>query len=238
MRRERITSIELQDVSHGFEAGKNVLEKINFKFEFGKVIVFQGAPGTGKSLLLKVSAGLVEPNQGNVIYNQKPLKELSFEEFAPMRTSTSVCFENGGLLMNKTLSENIQLGLRYNHQWRHERSGDTLKKLIDDFGIGASMHLRPSSVSASVRKIAGLIRTFVSTPQVILFDEPSLGLGDNGVSALKYWIEKYRQDGKEDELIVIASSDTRFIELFDAQKYFLSNGLLDVSKDHKKGQAA
>ncbi|MCC6276420.1 MAG: ATP-binding cassette domain-containing protein [Oligoflexia bacterium] len=238
MRRERIRSLRAENLTHGFTSEAPVLREITMDLPFGKEVVLQGAPGSGKSLFLKILAGLITPNKGDVFYNEQPLKEMTFEEFAPLRTSTSVCFENGGLLMNKTLLENIQIGLLYNHQWRRERSDGLLKSLVTDFGIEKYLSMRPASVSSSVKKITGIIRSLVSTPQVIFLDDPSLGLGENEKKALKYWIEKYRQDGKEDELIVIASSDESLVRGLNCIRYVIEDGRIIPWSESTRSQVA
>ncbi|MDZ4678362.1 MAG: ATP-binding cassette domain-containing protein [Oligoflexia bacterium] len=226
MRRERITDIEIKNLSLKFDIGAPLFNDVNLKFPLGKIIVLEGQPGCGKSIFLRMLAGLVEPTQGDVIYNGRSLREMSFEQFAPLRTSTSICFENGGLLMNKSLIENIKLPLLYNQQWRAERGGIYLDKLISNFNIKDFLDHRPAAVSAGVRKIAGLVRSLVCTPQVLFFDEPNLGIGENAVEALKHCIDEYRSEGKQDELIVMACSDRRFIERFDCERIQIKDSKL------------
>src|SRR5947199_65909 len=122
MRRERITRLEVKNITQNFGGAENLFNDISFDIPLGKIVVLEGGLGSGKSLLLRVIAGLFDTTKGDVIYNQKRLSDLSFEDSVPMRLSTAICFENGGLLMNKTLDENIKLPLLYHSQWRNERS--------------------------------------------------------------------------------------------------------------------
>src|ERR1700722_6204762 len=105
--RERIHRLELKEITHQFEGSESVLEDVSFTPTFGKIYVIEGQPGSGKSLLLRIMAGLVEPSKGSVIYNGLKINELSFDRAIPIRLSTAVVFENGGLLMNKNLLENM-----------------------------------------------------------------------------------------------------------------------------------
>jgi phospholipid/cholesterol/gamma-HCH transport system ATP-binding protein len=168
----------------------------------------------------------VTPAKGDVYYNGVALKEMSFEEFAPIRSSTSFSFDNGGLLMNKTLLENLKLGLLYHNQWRYDRNEKLLQELVEHFEIGEFLHLRPASVSRGVCKITGLVRAFLSNAQVLFLDEPSLGIGEAATKSLHFWLEKHRKESKEDEVVVVASSDTGFLAKFHGERYRLDHGIL------------
>jgi ABC-type multidrug transport system ATPase subunit len=212
MRRERILSVELKDVTHAFENSAPLLEDLSLNIPLGEAMVLEGAPGSGKSILLKILAGITAPTSGKVLYNGRSVEDMTYDEFTPIRLSTSFCFEEGGLLMNKSLRENIEFGLMYHRGWRKERSQLLFEELVAHFEIGPFLNLRPASLSASVRKLGGLVRSFLHNAQILYLDEPSLGIGEKGLAALNYWIEKHRREGKHDEVIVIASSDDKFIK--------------------------
>lgn len=231
MKRQRIISIEAKDVSIGFdEAADDLIHKVNLKIPIGKNLAIEGASGSGKSLFLKVLAGLIEPASGEVYYNNQAIREMSFDEFIPMRLSTSVCFENGGLLMNRTLLDNIQLTLMYHDQWRKDRSPELLKKLTEHFQIQKFLHLRPGNVSSGVRKMAGLVKTFLCNAQVIFLDEPTTGIGEKGVEAFKYWLDQLILTRKPDESIILCSGDRLFLEEFSCQRFEIRDSSLYPSQ--------
>jgi ABC-type lipoprotein export system ATPase subunit len=215
--RERIQKLKLSQISKSFDGKTQLFDDINFEFEFGKIVFLEGSLGAGKSLLLRMIAGLIEPTSGEIIYNKKSISSLSFEELVPLRLSTAFCFEDGGLLMNKTCLENLKLPLLYHRQWRNGRSDLLLKDLAKLFDVEKFLDLRPAQVSNGIRKTIGLMRTLLHNPQILFLDEPSLGVGDDGVKALKVSLEKFRREGVGDELILIASNDKRFMQEFEAQ---------------------
>ena len=226
MKRERVHSLKLLKLSKRYELGDLLLNEADFDFSFGELVILEGPPGVGKSLLLRMIAGLVAPSSGEVAYNNKNLSHMSFEDFAPLRLSTSFCFEDGGLLMNKSCLENLKLPLDYHRQWRKERSEKSLDELSRLFDIKKFLDLRPAQVTSGVRKSIGIMRSLLSNPQILFLDEPSLGIGEEATKALKLSIEKFRREGKGDELIIIASSDKRFIQDFKASHLKIESGKL------------
>jgi phospholipid/cholesterol/gamma-HCH transport system ATP-binding protein len=221
--RQRITSLKVQDLTVGFENHLEILKNVNFEFPLGKTVFLDGPQGSGKSLLLRILAGLVEPLAGDVLINSMSTRDMSFEELVPFRLSTSFCFEDGGLLMNKSCLENLKLPLMYHHQWRAERSEDMLRHLAACFDVTRFLDLRPAMVSASVRKTFGIMRSLLSNPQILFLDEPSLGLSEEGQKALKVSLTKYREGSKGDELLIIASSDKAFVEQFEGDHLLIEN---------------
>ena len=172
------------------------------------------------------------PNDGQVFYNGRSIHDLSFEEFIPLRLSTAFGFEDGGLLMNKTLEENLMLAHLYHRGWRVERHREMLDRLVQDFELGAFLHLRPASLSTSVKKTAGLVRAFLHNAQILFLDEPSLGLGEKALQALSFYIHNHRKEGRDDGLIVIASSDDVFVKQQNVKNVLrLEGGKLRNMKD-------
>lgn len=226
MKRRRIITIDLENVSKKFDDDSDLFSNITLSLPIGKIMSIEGPPGSGKSILLRMIAGLVEPTTGRVLYNQIDLDDMSFETFNPLRMSTSFGFETGGLLMNKTLEENLKMGLLFHHQWRHARSEALMEELVDHFDLGKFLKLRPSSVSAGIRKIAGLVRVFLSNAQVMFLDEPTIGVGDKGLEALKWWLKQWEENRKKDDSLIMACSDHEFTKELRCERYALSDSHL------------
>ncbi|MBK9294150.1 MAG: ATP-binding cassette domain-containing protein [Oligoflexia bacterium] len=224
IKRERITHFEILNLNQSFDQNE-LFKDINLDIKLGKIISVMGSPGCGKSLFLKIISGLVEPTSGEVILNERNVYNLSFEETVPFRLSMAVCFENGGLLMNKSIDENIKLSLLYHNQWRSERSQKLYDNLIYDFKLKPYLHLRPAQVSSGVRKIAGLVRAFLLNPQILILDEPSLGIGPEAMLTLKKWIEIFRSE-HDDKVVIMATQDIAFTKLLKAEVLEIKNKTL------------
>ena len=223
--RERIKSLVVEDLFLQFRPGEIILDKISVSFPFGACVAIYGGDASGKSMLLKTIAGLTPPTSGKVLYNDKDISKMSFEALTPMKLSTTFCFENGGVLMNKSIEENLKISLSYHNQWRSQRSQDLFDALVKDFKLTRFLPLGPAQVSPSVRKVTGIVRSFLVNPQIIFLDEPSLGIGEEAVETLKKWIKIFRGD-KADSLLLFCTQDKNFVEAVGARKWTLKDGKL------------
>ncbi len=226
--RERVIKIILENISLKFETREEILDSINVEIPLGECIAIYGGDSSGKSLLLKIIAGLSRPTSGQVLYNNKNVNVLPFEELIPLKLSTAFCFENGGVMMNKTIDENLKLSLNYHNQWRSQRSQDLYDALVSDFKLAKFLDLKPDEVSPSVRKVTGIVRCFLVNPQIIFLDEPSLGIGEEAVESLKKWIKKFREVSVKDSLLLFSTQDAKFVESIGAKQWTLKEGKLDA----------
>jgi phospholipid/cholesterol/gamma-HCH transport system ATP-binding protein len=231
LKRERIKTIELHNVGYIFSDGIKIFNGINKKIELGQTLALTGESGLGKSILLKIIAGIIEPTSGKIIYNETPINKVSFETWIPLKLSTAFCFDNGGLLMNKSIEENLKLSLLYHNQWRSERSQKLFDQLVDDFKLRKYLHLRPAQVPATVRKQSGIVRAFLSNAQILFFDDPTQSLGEEDVNILKHWIERFRKESLSDAAILMATNHKKIISELHCNEWKLSESNGDwVSK--------
>lgn len=183
-----ITFIGLKNANIGFEENKILAHDITLALPKGKVAWLTGPSGSGKSALLKIFAGLLSPLSGHVIINNDVISEMSFEEFLPYRLNIGYSFEIGGLLNNRTLYDNVMLPLVYHSVAPFEDCHNRTMELFKLFGIERYKNERPSSVSGAVRKATCVARAFVLEPDVLLLDEPTTGLTDEGLEAMLHLI--------------------------------------------------
>lgn len=155
---------------------KIVTRDINLEIPEGQMTVIIGRSGEGKSVLLKQIVGLIQPTSGNIVIDginvaaatQKELDEIYRKcgyvfQFAALLDSLNV-FENIGI----TLLEN---GISYNEALSIVKEKLALVHLSED-----TLLKYPSELSGGMKKRVGLARTLITTPEIILYDEPTTGL--------------------------------------------------------------
>lgn len=157
--------LKLNDVSlsyHSPESETLALKNIGFEVREEEFVVIVGPSGCGKTTLLSLLAGLIEPSSGVIELDGKPIAGSKQVGLMPQRDQL---FEWRSILKNVTLGLEIQ----------RSKSPETVEKaraLLRKYGLGDCLNKRPSELSGGMRQRAALIRTLVTSPRLLLLDEP------------------------------------------------------------------
>lgn len=160
--------LELRDVSKSYGKGAQrmrVLSNINLGIEEGQLIAVVGYSGTGKTTLMSLLAGLLHPDQGDVLLNGKPTRGPSSER--------GLVFQNYSLLPWLSVLDNCMFAVR--QVFPKESFYDQVtraKNVIDLVKLSHALDKRPSELSGGMRQRVSLARTLVTEPAVLLLDEP------------------------------------------------------------------
>ena len=142
-----------------------------------KYLILTGPQGCGRSTLLKILAGLNDPTSGQVTLNHRiDFSELTFEEAIPWRLKIGYGFDYGGLLHNRTLIDNLTLPLIYHSKRVDYGTELPLQELMQRFSIAQWSGKRPSEAPGTARKIVCLLRSLIFRPDLLLLDDPNLGI--------------------------------------------------------------
>ena len=192
-------SLVLEEV--GFTYGERpVLSDINLTVERGNVVGLVGVSGGGKSTLLRLMAGYLEPEVGNVCIGGLSMRELS----GSARAKAIGWLDQEPLLLHGTLLENIAVGVETPD---HERAIRVLHEvgageLLENLGLAGRVEERGRNLSAGQRQRIALARTLYPEPELILLDEPTTALDQRLANRLIDRIQQLAQGGK---LIVVAT---------------------------------
>lgn len=158
----------IDTVSHRF--GKNsVLQDISFASKSGEVTCLIGHSGCGKTTLLRLLAGLLNVQSGQILLNDSPLASPSVM-IPPEQRSVGMVFQEGALFPHMTVVENVAFGLRAKSA--KDRAGEWLKRV----GLAGFEDRYPDSLSGGQRQRVALARAMAPEPNVLLFDEPYANL--------------------------------------------------------------
>jgi phospholipid/cholesterol/gamma-HCH transport system ATP-binding protein len=169
--------IELRDVHKRF--GKQVvLDGVNFDVREGETVALLGPSGTGKSVLLKHIIGLIKPDSGTIIVDEKDVVRLDRKELAELRSHIGYVFQNGALFDSMNVYENVRLGITDETLYRdeaycRERVAECLR-LVNLAPETADKF--PAELSGGMRKRVGIARAIAGKPKYLLYDEPTSGL--------------------------------------------------------------
>lgn len=231
----KIESIKFEGVTFRHEANEAVLDNVDFDFPMGEICWVKGEEGSGKSSLLQILAGLQVPQGGKYLLNGENVVDMSFEEFLPYRLSIGYSFDYGGLINNRTLLDNLTLPLLYHKICSPEEAKERVGELVKIFELEKHIHERPAHVPGRVRKLTILARSLVMKPELLLLDDPSVGLGTDSVYAFADYIHKLRKEGFLKH-VFITSYDEKFMNLFEYKILHIDEGNVffqDVAKEKR-----
>lgn len=202
-------NMKFENISLNFDE-TNVFSDVSFEFPLDEIVTISGVVGSGKSSLLKILIGLTQATKGEFFINGQDVNEMSFEEFLPYRLKIGYSFDFGGLISNKTIYDNLALPLQYHGKHDPDEIKKKVDELLDLFEIKESSDLRPSAASGSTRKAAIVARAFVMEPEMLLLDNPSVGLGKEIKEMIKQLIVLRMGEGSLKH-VFIASDDQDFL---------------------------
>jgi phospholipid/cholesterol/gamma-HCH transport system ATP-binding protein len=181
--------LELQDVAvTSARAPESVLlSGVNWSVRAGDYWVVGGLPGSGKTELLAVAAGLQRPARGTHRLFGRDLTRLSEAEQLRERLRLGMVFNLGGRLFSHlTVAENVALPLCYHRNWTAAEASQQVETVLETTGLLALAHRRPDEVSHSWRQRAGLARGLALQPEMLLLENPIAGLE---LRHRQWWLE-------------------------------------------------
>ena len=167
--------IEIKNISKSFGT-RHVLRDCSLRVERGETMVVIGASGTGKSTLLKTIIGLLDPDTGHVLVDGQQVGALRPRDLAALRTRMGYLFQSGALINWLTVGENVALPLRETARLPEDEITSRVEHSLEIVGLKDTRDLMPNQLSGGMRKRAGLARSLVTEPEIILYDEPTTGL--------------------------------------------------------------
>ena len=194
--------------------GKTVLQGVTLSMEAGRVTGLRGINGSGKTMLLRLLAGLIHPTEGRITIDGKTLG--TDMEFPP---SMGLLIENPAFLGQYTGAENLEM-LASLHQ---NVTKEDVRALLEKVGLAADGDTKYRKYSLGMKQRLGIAGAILGEPELLLLDEPTNALDTKGVELLRSIIQEERQRGSA---IVVACHDAAFLESVSDEIYCLENGQL------------
>ncbi len=171
--------LELKDISVSFD-GETILDKLNLSIKDGEFVTFLGASGCGKTTTLRVIAGFISPDSGDVFFDGKRINDLP-----PYKRQVNTIFQRYALFPHLNVYENVAFGLRVSHTPDKEvrqRVAEMLKMV----NLTGYEKRKVDKLSGGQQQRVAIARALVNNPRVLLLDEP--------LAALDYKLRKDMQN--------------------------------------------
>lgn len=184
--------IKVRQLKIAFGA-KEVLNDVNFDVMPGETLAIIGPSGTGKSTVIKVLTGLLQPTAGSVIIDNQETNAFTEEEWDGLRKHMGVVFQYSALFDFLTVGENVAFGLRRHFQLDEDEIQRRVGILLDLVGMPGTQSMLPSELSGGMKKRVGLARALAMQPQMVFYDEPTSGLDPVMTMTISRLIRKTQQ---------------------------------------------
>ena len=180
-----------------------VLDGINLDVFKGENIAVLGKSGTGKSVLIKIIAGLLKPDSGTVKVLGQEVDKLSLKDLQQMRLKLGFSFQNSALYDSMTVRENLEFPLvRNKRNLSTKEVNDAIVAVLEDVGLPQTINQMPSELSGGQKKRIGIARTLILQPEIMLYDEPTSGLDPATCIEINNLIKQVQQTYKTSSIII------------------------------------
>ncbi len=153
-----------------------VLDDINITFESGKTNLIIGLSGSGKTVLMKCLVGLLEVDEGKILYNGRNFQSINLNEKKLIRKEIGMLFQGSALFDSQTVEENVMFPLDMFTDMTNEEKLERVNFCLNRVNLVNSNGLFPSEISGGMKKRAAIARAIVLQPRYLFCDEPNSGL--------------------------------------------------------------
>jgi branched-chain amino acid transport system ATP-binding protein len=213
--------LKLEGVSAGY-GSLQILHDLSLEVRSGEVVALVGANGAGKTTTLRTISGLLRPSSGRVTFDGQDLAGVGAHEV--VRRGLVMVPEGRELFGDLTVRENLDMGGFTRSQG--ERAG-TLEQVYELFPILAERRAqRAGTMSGGQQQMLAIGRALMARPQLLMLDEPSLGLAPLMVKTVFEIVGRIRETGIT--VLIVEQNAVRTLELAD-RAYVLESGSVTVS---------
>lgn len=194
--------IALEDVHLAFD--EPILNGVSLEVRKGETLLVLGESGIGKSTVLKLILRLLVPDTGTIRVLDREITDISFQEALDMRRKIGMVFQNAALFDSVNVYDNVAYPLRENTQMSEAEIEDVVRQRLefvdlDPDTVGTRL---PGELSGGMKKRVGIARAIATSPQIVLYDEPTAGLDPLTVGTIGDLIRKLQRELEVTSIVV------------------------------------
>jgi phospholipid/cholesterol/gamma-HCH transport system ATP-binding protein len=171
-----------------------VLEDITLTFEQGKTNLIIGRSGSGKTVLMKCLVGLLAVDEGEIIYGDTVISQLTFSEMKKIRQEIGMLFQGGALFDSLTVEENVMFPLTMFSAMTETQKLDRANFCLNRVNLYDTNKLYPSELSGGMKKRVAIARAISLNPKYLFCDEPNSGLDPQTSNVIDNLISEITQE--------------------------------------------
>ena len=217
-------AIAFREVSRSF-GGRTILNNVSFEVAPGEAFCLIGRSGMGKSVTLRLTIGLIQPDSGAICVHNDNIVGMDEEALSKVRSQIGFLFQSAALFDSFSLHDNLAVPLKRLRKKTSDEEIETIvQKNLDDVGLGKDGRKMPAELSGGMRKRAGLARALMLRPSILLVDEPVSGLDRVTASEIDDLLLRVRK--RDNTAMMIVTHDTREARRIGDRIGVLDNGNL------------
>lgn len=194
--------IKIRGLKKAFE-DFSVLRGIDLDLYQGENLVVLGRSGTGKSVLIKIISGLLQPDAGTVEVLGHEIAAISEKELQALRIRIGFSFQNSALYDSMTVRKNLEFPLvRNRSNLTRKEIDNSVETVLDAVGLSQTINQMPAELSGGQRKRIGIARTLILNPEIMLYDEPTAGLDPITCIEINELINEVQERFKTSSIII------------------------------------
>jgi len=167
--------IEIRNLAYAI-GGRPVFAGLDMDIQRGRVTAIMGPSGTGKTTLLRLITGQVVADSGSVIVAGQELQNIRRSELYVLRRRMGMLFQNGALLTDLSVFENVAFPLREHTDLPERLIRQLVLTKLQAVGLRGAAELMPAELSGGMSRRVALARAIVMDPEILIYDEPFVGL--------------------------------------------------------------
>ncbi|MCM2359167.1 MAG: ATP-binding cassette domain-containing protein [Geobacteraceae bacterium] len=189
--------------------GRRILRDFDLHLEMGVNRTILGVSGVGKTTILKLLLGLLQPDSGRITINGEALAGLPDRELARVRQRIAIVFQGGALFDSMTVGENVGYRLFEEGKLSEREIERIALEKLSFVGLEHAIDLYPAELSGGMKKRVAIARALAAEPDYIFFDEPTTGLDPIGVYNIRNLMLRLQEQGQT-TLMVTHDLETAF----------------------------
>lgn len=228
--------VEVRDVHYSI-GGRAIFSGLSLQIARGRITAIMGPSGTGKTTLLKLITGQIRPDQGTVLFDGVDVSHLSTSELYTLRRRMGMLFQNGALLTDEDVFENVAFPLREHTNLPEALIRNIVLTKLQAVGLRGAAQLMPAELSGGMNRRVALARAMATDPEVLIYDEPFTGLDPISMGMIVRLVRQMNYALGITSIVV--SHDVEELSILADASYIIAGGKVAASgsfvelKDHE-----
>jgi phospholipid/cholesterol/gamma-HCH transport system ATP-binding protein len=218
--------VDVRDVHYAVD-GRAIFSGLNLKARRGRITAVMGPSGTGKTTLLRLITAQVVADSGSVCVLGRDIEKADKEEVYRLRKRMGMLFQNGALLTDLSVFENVAFAVRENTDLPEPLIRRLVLSKLQSVGLRGAAELMPTELSGGMARRVALARAIVMDPEILIYDEPFVGLDPISMGVILRLIKQ--MNVALGITSVVVSHDVQELATIADDSYLLSGGKVVAS---------